>query len=133
MSLATGRVLTPAKSTRDLLVAALATVEGINALQTAPDNPQPFDAFPRWALSDFTRGRLGTPAVHEYDVLVVLPAGYEPDTVAQGDSLLDLVALALWPVAEVQTADPIQLTFGTTTAVPALRIRVVPRLSIAAP
>jgi hypothetical protein len=129
VSLATGRVLTPAAPARELLVVALNTVPEISAYLTAPDNPSAWDSWPRWARSDYQAGRLGSPATHEYDVLVVLPAGYEPDTVAEGDSLLDKVAEALWPVAEVQTADPIQLTFGTTSAVPALRIRVVPRIS----
>lgn len=130
MSLATGKVLTPAAPARELLVAALNTVPEITAYATAPDNPVAWDAFPRWALSNYSNaGRLGSPAVHEYDVLVILPAGYEPDTVAQGDSLLDQVAEALWPIAEVRTADPVQLTFGTTSAVPALRIRVLPRIS----
>lgn len=128
MSLATGRVLSPAPTARQVIVDALSTVEGVTAYPSAPDNPSSWDAFPRWALSTYTAGRLGSPAVHEYDALVILPAGYEPDTVAQGDSLLDQVAAALWSVAEVQTADPVQLTFGTTTAVPALRIRCVPRI-----
>jgi hypothetical protein len=110
-------------------VAALARVDGINAHATAPDNPVAFDAFPRWALSDFHRGRLGLVAQHEYDVLVILPAGYEPDTVTQGDSLLDTVARALWDVADIQNADPIQLTFGNQSPMPALRIRVVPRVT----
>lgn len=130
MSLATGRTLTPAPSARAVLVAALARVDGITAHATAPDNPVAFDAFPRWALSDYKRGRLGLVAVHTYDVLVILPAGYEPDTVTQGDSLLDVVAAALWDVAEIQNADPIQLTFGANNpAMPALRIRVIPRVT----
>jgi len=129
VSLATGRTLTPAPSARAALVTALAAVDGITAHASAPDNPVAFDAFPRWALSDFHRGRLGLVASHEYDVLVILPAGYEPDTVTQGDSLLDTIARALWDVADVGNADPIQLTFGNTSPMPALRIRVVPRVT----
>jgi hypothetical protein len=110
-------------------VAALARVDGITAHPSAPDNPTAFDAFPRWALSDYKRGRLGLVGVHEYDVLVILPAGYEPDTVSQGDSLLDQMAAVLWPVADVGNADPIQLTFGNQTPMPALRIRVIPRVT----
>lgn len=129
MSLATGRTLTPAPSSRAVLVAALAAVDGVTAHATAPDNPVAFDAFPRWALSDYRAGRLGMTAVHQYDVLVILPAGYEPDTVTQGDSLLDTITAALWDVAEIQNADPIQLTFGNQSPMPALRIRVVPRVT----
>lgn len=121
--------VTPAPSARAVLVAALGRVEGVTAHPSAPDNPAAFDAFPRWALSDFHSGRLGRVATHEYDVLVILPAGYEPDTVTQGDSLLDAIAAALWDVADIQNADPIQLTFGNQTPMPALRIRVVPRVT----
>jgi hypothetical protein len=110
-------------------VAALARVDGVTAHPSAPDNPAAFDAFPRWALTDYRRGRLGLVGVHEYDVLVILPAGYEPDTVTAGDSLLDSVTAALYDVAEIQNADPIQLTFGNGPAVPALRIRVIPRVT----
>ena len=130
MSLATGRAaLTPAPDARAVLVAALGRVEGVTAHPTAPDNPVAFDAFPRWALSDFHRGRLGVTAVHEYDALVILPAGYEPDTVSQGDSLLDAIARGLWGVADIGVAEPIQLTFGNQTPMPAFRIRVIPRVT----
>lgn len=129
MSLATGRTLTPAPTARAVLVAALAAVDGVTAHPSSPDNPVAFDAFPRWALSDYHRGRLGLVATHEYDVLVILPAGYEPDTVTEGDSLLDTIAAALWDVADVGNADPIQLTFGNQTPMPALRIRVIPRVT----
>lgn len=125
---ATGAGLTPAPDARGRLVAALALVDGVTAHPSAPDNPVAFDAFPRWALSDYHRGRLGSVATHEYDVLVILPAGYEPDTVAEGDSLLDVITAAIWDVAEIQNADPIQLSFGNQTPMPALRIRVIPRV-----
>jgi hypothetical protein len=119
----------PATTTREAIVDALKTVGTLNVYPSSPDNPQAWDAFPRWALTNYTGGRLGWIAVHEYDVLVVLPAGYEPDTVTQGDSLLDLVATALATVGVVQTAEPIRATFDTGQGVPALRVRVVPRLN----
>lgn len=118
----------PAATARESIRAALAAVPGLNAYAAAPDNPVDWDAFPRWALTNYTGGKLRNLAVHEYDALVILPAGYEPDTVAQGDTMLDKVAKALAVVATVQTADPIQLTFGPNqTPMPALRVRVVPR------
>lgn len=119
----------PASSSRAAIVAALRTVAQLNVHESAPDTPSPWDAFPRWAITNYTGGRLTWIAVHEYDALVILPAGYEPDTVAQGDSVLDLVAAALATVGIVQTAEPIRLTFDSATAVPALRIRVVPHLN----
>lgn len=138
MSLKTGAVavngntagLTPATDARAVLVAALAAIDGITAHPSAPDNPVAFDAFPRWAQTPYQTGRLGLVGTHEYDVLVILPAGYEPDTVSQGDSLLDRIAAGLWRVAIVQTADPIQLTFGNQTPMPAVRIRVIPRVTV---
>lgn len=128
MSLANPNTIGPATTSRAAIVTALRTIDGINVYDTAPDNPVAFDAFPRWALTNYTGGRLGWVGVHEFDVLVILPAGYEPDTVREGDSLLDLVAIALQPVGVIRTADPIQVTFNNGTAMPALRVRVVPHL-----
>jgi len=129
MSLAVPQTIGPATTTRGAIVDALKTVSGLTVHATAPDNPIAWDAFPRWALTNYTGGRLTWAAVHEYDVLVVLPGGYEPDTVTEGDALLDRVVSALLIVGEVRTADPIQLTFNTGTAMPALRVRVVPHLN----
>lgn len=132
MSLAAPRLVDPigpAGTARDAIVGALETVDGLTVHPTAPDNPTAFDAFPRWALTNYTGGRLTWIAVHEYDALVVLPGGYEPDTVAEGDSLLDRVASALATVGVVRNADPIQLTFNSGTAMPALRLRVVPHVN----
>lgn len=119
----------PATTTREAIVDALSTVPSLHVYPSSPDNPQAWDAFPRWALTNYTGGRLGWLAVHEYDVLVVLPAGYEPDTVTQGDSLLDVVATALAAVGVVQVAEPIRATFDNGQGAPALRVRVVPRLN----
>lgn len=129
MSLANPSTIGPASDARAAIVDALKTVEGLNVYATAPDNPVAWDAFPRWAVTNYTGGRFQSLAVHEYDALVVLPGGYEPDTVAQGDSLLDQVAAALMTVGVVNAADPIQLTFNAGTAMPALRVRVVPHLN----
>lgn len=127
--LAARKTIGPAQTTRDAIVAALQEVDGLQVYPSAPDQPQAWDAFPRWALTNYTGGRLSFIAVHEYDVHVVLPAGYEPDTVQQGDTLLDQIASALRTVAVVQLAEPIRLTFDNNTSVPALRVRVVPRIN----
>lgn len=119
----------PATTTRAAIVDALKTVPGLTVYSTAPDQPTAFDAFPRWATTNYVGGRLTWAAVHEYDALVILPAGYEPDTVAEGDSLLDLVAAALMTVGVVEVADPISVTFQAGSALPALRVRVVPHLN----
>jgi hypothetical protein len=102
-------------------------VPGVTAYDTAPDNPHEFDGFPRWGITNYTGGKMRALGVHEYDALVILPAGYEPDTVRQGDTLLDAVASALMVIGEVRTADPITAQFGAGSSMPALRVRVVPR------
>jgi hypothetical protein len=125
----TANPIGPASAARAAIAAALDAVPGVTAYSSAPDNPHEFDAFPRWAFTNYTGGKMRRLAVHEYDALVILPAGYEPDTVAQGDTLLDAVAIALAVVGEVRTADPIQITYGPGVGMPALRVRVVPRAS----
>jgi hypothetical protein len=119
----------PPAHVRDAIVAALATVPDLTAHRTAPDQPQPFDAWPRWSTSAYTGGRLDYLAVHEYDAVICLPAAYEPDTVEAGDSLLSLVVAALWPVGKVETAEPVRLTFENGSATPALRVHLIPHLN----
>jgi hypothetical protein len=130
MSLATAPVeIGSASLTRAAICDALREIGELSVHSTAPDTPVAWDAFPRWALSNYRGGRLAWLAVHEYDALVILPAGYEPDTVEQGDSLLDRVAYALSTVGVVQTAEPIQIQFNSGTAMPALRVRIVPHIN----
>jgi hypothetical protein len=117
----------PATAAREAIRAALATVPGVTAYASAPDNPHEFDGFPRWAFTPYNAGKLRRLGRHEYDALVILPAGYEPDTVNQGDTLLDRVATALMVIGEVQNADPIRAEFGPAGSMPALRVRVIPR------
>lgn len=117
----------PATAAREAIRAALATVPGITAYASAPDNPHDFDAFPRWSFTDYARGKMRPLGVHEYDALVILPGGYEPDTVTQGDTLLDAVAMALMVVGVVHNAEPIQIPYGPGAGMPALRVRVIPR------
>lgn len=126
------RAMGSATDVRDAIADALRLVTAprvLNVFRTAPDQPQPWDAFPRWSTTTFTGGRLNYLAVPEYDALVVLPAGYEPDTVDAGDALLDHVAAALMTVGRVETAEPIRLTFDNGTSAPALRVHVVPHLN----
>jgi hypothetical protein len=114
----------PAAAARQAIAAALATVPGVTSYASRPDTPHEFDGYPRWAFTPYTGGRLRALGRHEYDARVILPAGYEPDTVSQGDTLLDAVAAALMTVGEVHQADPVLVD-----NMPALRVRVVPRVS----
>ena len=120
----TANPIHPATAARQAIADALGTVAGVTAYLSRPDNLHEFDGFPRWAFTPYTGGRLRALGRHEYDALVILPAGYEPDTVIQGDTLLDTVAVALMVVGEVQQADPVLID-----NMPALRVRVVPRAS----
>jgi hypothetical protein len=113
--------------TRAALVSALATVPGLSATRAAPDNPTAGATWPVWATTTYT-GRVGSPGVHTYDVYVVLPAGYLPSSVDAADGLRDQVAGALWPVAVVQTAEPVSIQFDDSATMPGLRVRVVARL-----
>ena len=133
MSLAAPRAadspFAPPATVRDAITAALATVPRLSAHRTTPDQPQPWDAWPRWTTTAYTGGRLTYLAVHEYDAVVCLPASYEPDTVDAGDSLLAQVVEALWPVGKVETAEPVRLTFENGSTTPALRVHLIPHLN----
>jgi len=128
-ALAGAAVFGPPPAVRDAITAALATVDGLTAHRTTPDQPQAFDAWPRWSTSAYTGGRLNYLAVHEYDAVICLPATYEHDTVDAGDSLLSLVVAALWGLGKVETAEPIRLTFDNGTSTPALRVHLIPHLN----
>lgn len=109
---------------RAALTAALGTVTGLSATPSAPDVPTAGAAWPVWAQTTYN-GRVGAPAVSTYDVYVVLPAGYLPSTVDTADGLRDQVAGALWPVAVVQTSEPVQIQFDDSATMPGLRVRVI--------
>lgn len=127
MSLATGRIngARVAPDTRAALVAALASVEGIAADSLAPDQATAGSAWPRWVQTTF-RGALCELALHEYDVFVVLPADYAAHTVDNGDRLRDAVAPALLALQGVviDYAEPVQVTFSDSQAMPGIRFRV---------
>lgn len=116
----------PATTARQMIVDALQEIPTLQVYSSSPDNPTAWDAFPRWTVTNYTGGRLGTIAVHEYDVLVILPAGYEADTVEQGDTILDAVAEVLIGIGRIDVAEPVRLTFDTGSTTPALRVHVVP-------
>jgi hypothetical protein len=121
-------IIGPAADARTAICDALQAVDQLTVTRAAPDNPVAFCAWPKWSTSGFVGGRLAHPAIHEYDVIVTLPAGYEPETVEAGDSLLDQVVTALWEIGEVTTALPIQVAFDQARAqtMPAFQVHVIP-------
>ena len=127
MSLATRpEPLAASADTRAALVAALSTVQGLSASRAAPDVPTAGAAWPVWTQTTYA-GRLGAPAVHTYDVYVILPAGYLPSTVDQADGLRDQVAAALWPAGTVQSTEPVSVQFDDSATMPGIRARVIMR------
>lgn len=128
MSLASGTKTQPRSApgnVRSALVAALASVDGLTAYPTAPDQATAGAAWPKWIQTLYTGGHLCELAVTTYDVLVTLPASYVAVTVDQGDSFRDVVATALRDVGRVESAQPAQITFNDRQTMPGLRLRVV--------
>jgi len=114
---------------RTRIVDALATVPGLTPTPATPDTITEGAAFPKWIESRFSSGKLSRPMLHTFDVIVVLPAGYNPDTVDAADGLVPQVMAALAGIASVDLAEPVQLTFpaGTSPSLPGLRIRCTPQ------
>jgi hypothetical protein len=118
------RAITMPGDTRAAIVAALGAVPGLVPSTNVPDVPTPGAAWPAWVQTTFA-GTLASPGVPAYDVYVLLPAGYRQDTVEQGDSLLALVVDALWPLGQVQLAEPVTVRFDSSQTMPGLRVRLV--------
>lgn len=114
---------------RQAIVDALATVPGVSATLSKPDEPVAGAAWPRWAITEHEGNvRLCGLAAHELDVYVLLNAGYEPHTVDEGDALLDACVAALWPIGRVIRSQPTLVIFDQQRSMPALLIRVSPRI-----
>jgi hypothetical protein len=124
MSLATAREpATRPRSARDELVAALASVDGLEAYRTAPAQATAGAAWPKWVQTVYS-GHLDTLGRDTYEILVTLPASYAEQTVDEGDGFRDVVAFALLAVARVTFAEPAQITFNDRQTMPGLRLRV---------
>lgn len=115
-----------ATDSRDLIVAALATVPSLSASPSTPDVPTEGAAWPVWVQSTFD-GVLALPGRATYDIYALLPAGYALHTVETGDGLLGQICTALWQVCVVQLAEPVQVRFENQTTMPGLRLRVIMR------
>jgi hypothetical protein len=110
-------------ATRAALVAALGAIDGLTAYSVAPDQATAGAAWPRWIQSTYD-GRLCTLANDSFDVLVTLPAGYLESTVDEGDSLRDVVALALNRIGRIQYVEPVSIAFSDRQTMPGLRLRL---------
>jgi hypothetical protein len=110
---------------RQAVVDVLATIDGLTPTLAMPDTPDAGAAWPVWAESRYRDGKLSRPLAHTYDVRVVLPAAYHPDTVDAADGLVEQVCAALSKVGNVDTAGPVLVVFEQNqTAMPGLSVRV---------
>lgn len=119
------RAVIPTDS-RDQVVAALASVAQLSATPNVPDVPTEGAAWPTWVQTTFA-GSLALPGRATYDVYALLPAGYITTTVESADGLLGQLVTALWLIAVVELAEPVQVRFDNQTAMPGLRLRITMR------
>jgi len=126
MSLANGSATrsTTSQGTRAGIVAALATLNGVTAYPTVPDQATAGAAWPKWVQTNYA-GHLCTLTQDTYDVLVTLPAAYVATTVDQGDAFRDVVAPVLLRLGRLEVAEPVNVTFNDKQTMPALRFRLV--------
>jgi len=111
---------------RTILISALAAVPELTVTTTLPDVPTAGAAWPKWVQAA-PPGSLLFPLTHTFDVYVLLPAGYAPETVERADGLLGQVCQAIWDVCVVQLAEPVNVRFDNQTTMPGLRLRVIMR------
>jgi hypothetical protein len=111
---------------RQAIVDALATIPGVSATPAMPDTPVAGAAWPVWSASSFSGGKMSNPITHTYNVVMVLPAGYLPDTVDASDGVVEQVMTALQKVGVVQDVTPGTVTFvdPEQTSMPGINARV---------
>lgn len=110
---------------RQAILDALATVPGLIPTPTMPDSPMAGAAWPVWAETRYRDGKLTRPLTHTYEVRVILPAGWLPETVDVSDGLLDNLAAALAEVGILDAVSPVQITFDNSASMPGLNARVI--------
>lgn len=110
-------------NTRSAIVAALTAIGGLTGYPVAPDQATAGAAWPRWIQTTYD-GPLTTLARDQFDVLVTLPATESGTTIDDGDSLRDVVALALQRIGRVNYAEPVSIAFQDRQTMPGLRVRL---------
>lgn len=116
---------TAVSPSRQAILDALATVPGLVPGPTMPDAPMPGAAWPVWAETRYRDGKLARPLTHTYEVRVILPAGWLPETVDVADGLVDNLAAALSTVGILDAVSPVQITFDNAATMPGLNARVI--------
>jgi hypothetical protein len=115
---------TAVAATRQAVLDALHLVPGLVPTNTMPDTPMPGAAWPVWSESSYGAGKLSRPLTHTYEVRVVLPSGWLPETVDVADGLLDNLCAALSTVGDLTLATPVLIQFDSGTAMPGINARV---------
>ena len=102
-------------------------VPGLTVHPSMPDTPAPGSSWPKWVSARLQNGKLTQPLVHAFDVFVVLPAGTDATAVEAIDALIEPLVGALARVALVDVGEVVQLSYPPAGAIPALRVRCIPR------
>ena len=127
MSLADRVIARDATTDRAAIVAALAGGAGLSATPAPPDVPTAGAAWPVWDQTTYA-GKLSLPAQPAYLIYVLLPAGYNPSTIDAGDQFITDVVSALWPLGNIEWAEPVAVRFDDAgMTMPAIRVRLVMR------
>ena len=113
-----------ASDARSAVLDALALVPGLVPVATMPDTPMAGAAWPVWAESRYRDGKLTRPLTHTYEVRVILPAGWLPETVDTADGLIEALCAALSTVGNFDVANPVQIQFPNNTSMPGINARV---------
>lgn len=111
---------------RRAVMDALDTVPGVTAHPSIPDAPAAGDGWPVWETGEFRSGKMSNPIRHTYSAFVLLPAGYEPDTVDAADGIVEVVMYALHKIGTVDVAEPVSISVTSTSTMPGIRVRVTP-------
>ena len=111
---------------RQLVLDALATVPGLTPTPTMPDVPMAGAAWPVWAECSLGLGKMTRPLTHTYEVRVILPQGWMPETVDVADGLVENLSAALARLGVFEWVRPVQITFSnnSSNAMPGLNARV---------
>lgn len=109
---------------RQAILDALATVPGVIPYATMPDTPMPGAAWPVWSESRYGPGKLCRPLAHTYEIRVILPAGWLPETVDAADGLVVLLSAALSQVGSLENVTPVQIQFDNTQTMPGINARL---------
>jgi hypothetical protein len=110
---------------RQAVLDALSSIPGLVPMTTMPDTPMAGAAWPVWAESRYGAGKLARPLTHTYEVRVILPAGWLPETVDTADGLVSQLCDALSLVGTVDLASPVTIQFDNATSMPGINVRVL--------